>query len=130
MNYAMGHIERRIENAASSRALTKPQEIFEERMQQLDHIFTQMLNRENYLAECGQNRLNLLAAQIDILSPLSTVKRGYTICRDENYNIVTSTEQLRPGSNVSLGFACGTASAAIRSLDHNGSICDGKKTQL
>jgi exodeoxyribonuclease VII large subunit len=128
VDHCVQRIEMRLENATSSRALTKPQEIFEERMQELDQIFQQMVNRENYLAECAQNRLNLLSTQTDLLSPLATLKRGYTICRDENLAIVTSSRQLRIGSPVTLGFASGVSQAVINALDHNGSITDGKKT--
>ncbi len=113
---------RRLQNSATSRAMSRPQEIFEERMQQLDHVMQNMISRQNMLVERGTHRLSLFSSQLDILSPLSTVKRGYAVCRDQNNSIVTSTRQLHTGSIVSLGFKEGKASATIETLDHNGSI--------
>jgi len=126
LNFAFEKCERRLGNAKSSRALNKPQEIFEERMQELDDIFQLMLKHQSAFLERAGNKLNNLSSQIDILSPLSTLKRGYAVCRDENNAIVSAAKQLHSGSLVTLNFHQGSAKASINELADNGSPVNAK----
>jgi len=127
IGYAVDSCESRLNNATTSRAMLQPQEIFEERMQQLDHVMANLVAGNNTLVEAAHNRLNILSSKINLLSPLSTVSRGYAICRDESNSIVLDSHRLQVGAMVSIAFKSGSAKATINSLDHKGSIADGKK---
>ncbi|NLI26100.1 MAG: exodeoxyribonuclease VII large subunit [Acetobacter sp.] len=72
-------------------------------------------------AACREGRLRLagLSAQLESVSPLAVLSRGYALVRDAQGNPVTSAAGLRAGSQVSLTFADGERQARI----------EGKKIQ-
>jgi exodeoxyribonuclease VII large subunit len=53
------------------------------------------------------------AAALDALSPLSTLGRGYSICRSPGGAVIRSAEEIRAGDKVNLLFKDGFAEADI-----------------
>ncbi|MBI1892204.1 MAG: exodeoxyribonuclease VII large subunit [Burkholderiales bacterium] len=54
-----------------------------------------------------------LQAQLDLLNPQRTLERGYAIVTDERGKIVRTPRQLRPGQNMTVRVAAGTAQVGI-----------------
>ena len=65
------------------------------------------------------NKLDGLARTLDGVSPLPTMRRGYSIVRNNANEILKSSEQLRPGENISLQFIDGNAIAEVESIDRS-----------
>ncbi len=66
------------------------------------------LQREN-------SRLDAAASLLDALSPMATLKRGYTITRIDGH-AVTSASQLQPGAIIETIFPDGTATSEIKTV--------------
>ncbi len=55
----------------------------------------------------GSNQLQSLAARLNGLSPLATLKRGYSICRTSSGDVVTSNEQINVGERLDVKLSQG-----------------------
>ena len=55
----------------------------------------------------GENRLYTLAQQLDALSPLATLKRGYSISRKTDGEVLTAAEQVSVGDKIEVQLAHG-----------------------
>ncbi len=69
------------------------------------------------LVERHQQKLKHLACQLDSLSPLRTLERGYVITKDLNGRIVTSANQVTPKMPVKLRWADGEKTAVINETE-------------
>ena len=55
----------------------------------------------------------IVAAQLDTLSPLATLARGYSICKDSSGNIVTDAAQVDVGEEVHLRLSRGQLACRV-----------------
>lgn len=53
-------------------------------------------------------KLQSLADQLDNLSPLSTLNRGYSICRDVSGDVITSIQQINTGERIDVKLSQGS----------------------
>ena len=60
-----------------------------------------------------ENRLHTLAQRLDALSPLATLKRGYSISRKTDGKVLTSTEQVSVGDKIAVQLAQGHLACRI-----------------
>jgi exodeoxyribonuclease VII large subunit len=61
------------------------------------------------------------AARLDVLSPLSTLQRGYSIATTIKYRrVISSASDLSAGERLRLRFARGTATALVESVENHG----------
>ncbi|HSG53353.1 MAG TPA: exodeoxyribonuclease VII large subunit, partial [Rheinheimera sp.] len=58
-------------------------------------------------------RLAQLSSQLNTVSPLATLARGYSITFDEKQNVVTSIAQVSQDQAISVRLADGTLSAKV-----------------
>ena len=66
--------------------------------------------------ENHRHQLEQLARCLDVLSPLATLKRGYSITTDEHGRIVRSLEALTPEQKISIRIEDGRIEAAVEKL--------------
>jgi len=59
------------------------------------------------------NRFQAAAAQLNAVSPLATLGRGFSITRDEKGNIVRSAEEIESGSDVNIQLGQGHISCTV-----------------
>lgn len=71
--------------------------------------------------------LELLTQNLNNLSPLNIMSRGYSIVIDVNKIIIKSVKKINPGDSVEIIFADGTASAVVNSVAGNRGEPDGKR---
>ena len=65
------------------------------------------------------NKLDGIARTLDGVSPLPTMRRGYSIVRNSANEILKSSEQLRPGEKIKLQLIDGKAIAEVESIDRS-----------
>lgn len=63
--------------------------------------------------DVGNNRLQSLAARLDGLSPLATLKRGYSISRRSSGEIVTSSQQVNIGEKLDVQLSKGSLVCSV-----------------
>jgi len=74
-------------------------------------------NIKNKLHE-QHEKLAHLSQTLNIVSPLATLHRGYTLSTDENNKLITSTQQLSIGQTIKTRLATGSISSQIQEIDH------------
>lgn len=74
-------------------------------------------NIKNKLHE-QHEKLAHLSQTLNIVSPLATLHRGYTLSTDENNKLITSTQQLSIGQTINTRLATGSISSQIQEINH------------
>ena len=64
----------------------------------------------------GENRLHALAQHLNALSPLATLKRGYSIARKTDGKVLTDAQQVSVGDKVEVQLAQGHLTCCIEEL--------------
>ena len=93
-------------------AFRRPENIIEQFRQQTDELERRMTSQTNYQLKSTQQALGHLAKQLAALNPRNTLKRGYTITRQNN-KIVQRVAALKPAESAEIEFYDGTADAEI-----------------
>ena len=63
-----------------------------------------------------ENRLHTLAQRLDALSPLATLKRGYSVTRKTDGEILTDAEQVAVGDKIEIQLSRGHLTCRIEEL--------------
>lgn len=66
----------------------------------------------NNLLQQRQTQLALLSGQLNQLSPLATLARGYAVVRKDAH-VVRSIQQVAPGDGIKVVFCDGVASCTV-----------------
>lgn len=67
----------------------------------------------------SENRLHALAQHLNALSPLATLKRGYSISRKTDGEVLTAAEQVSVGDRIKVQLAQGHLTCRIEERKHD-----------
>ncbi len=101
---------------ASAGVLTSPKAMYTHRKEAIKALGDRMDQTVLYLHTKRQQTLTRLAAQLEALSPLAVLSRGYTMTQDEMGQVVTSVQALSEGDDLTVRFVDGTASATVKGV--------------
>ncbi|OIO72559.1 MAG: exodeoxyribonuclease VII large subunit [Elusimicrobia bacterium CG1_02_37_114] len=79
LNYISSNLTQRMNNILNSRVFTRPFSLIEEKLQEVDDVFLQIINSVKHLAEMKSYDLKILDEKLKALSPLNILSRGYSI---------------------------------------------------
>ena len=108
--------EMRLNKAYQSAFLLKPERIVDDRQIYLDRLCERLSSSAEKAVESGEQKLTMLTAKLDALSPLKVLSRGYAAVYRSG-NAVTSTAQLERGDKLDLRFYDGSAECEILSVN-------------
>ena len=77
-------------------------------------------------AKMGEKNIKLqaLADQLDNLSPLGTLNRGYSICRDVSGEVITSSKQIKTGEKLDVKLSQGNLLCTVdECIEKNQVVC-------
>ena len=94
------------------RALSKPYEIYEEKIQYIDELREKLVFSINNLILNKQQNLKLNAQKLDLLSPLKTLSRGYSVCF-KNGKIIKKKEQVFKDDILDINLSDGTIKTKV-----------------
>ena len=66
-----------------------------------------------------QQKFNALGEQLNLVSPLATLDRGFAIARDQNKTILRQTTQVAPSQEIEVELTDGKLSCTIDQIDLN-----------
>lgn len=92
------------------------------KIQHLKNYYITLNNRlsssiNNKLHE-QQQKLTLLSQALNIVSPLATLHRGYTLTSNEENVLLRSSAQLKVGQTIKTRFSSGTVTSIIQEVNH------------
>ena len=122
---------------SNKRSLTDPTALLTDRSQRVDELLSRItLLGKNFLSgkknqlqafdilsykaktqvEKKKNRFLLASEKIENFSPLLTLKRGYSVVRDENQKVITSNKQATIGDKIEVILSEGRLTASVTSV--------------
>lgn len=102
-------LQERLKALSPSRKL---EQLERERNFVVSNLFSTM---NNYLKD-QRNRLNRAMQQLDDISPLKTISRGYVYTTDQKGNTVTSVDQLKIDEKLKLHFKDGQVQVNVENI--------------
>ena len=104
----------RLESIRRSRAFFEPQYRINEYMQVLDSLIERANNSISRCEEKTRLHLKSLAGKLEVLSPLKTLLRGYSIVRRRRDNrLISSVSLAKPGEDIAVRFSDGEVDARV-----------------
>ena len=138
-NFAINKIldenKNKLDNIISKRLFTSPGEIYAPKEMMLDGIINRLQHSSESLIMKNQNRLDLVKnsnvfknpqeiiknqkenyllqlSKLEILNPLNTLKRGYTLAKSDG-KLISSAKQLKSGDNLEVEFDDGNVNTKV-----------------
>lgn len=103
----------RLRNCTESTAMKNPMNKIENKKQYLDNLEHRLEIGESNVAERKKQLLSMYASRLDGLSPLGTLKRGFSVVTSEN-GVVKSVKQIKSGEEIRVKVADGDFTAVVR----------------
>ena len=85
---------------AKSSALSRPLDMVRQRQQQLDDVLSDLCRSVTGVVEDRQKDLALISAQLESLSPLAVLARGYSVTSNDKGRILLSASSVTPGQRI------------------------------
>lgn len=121
LNYVMQkrleNIEIRINHALNSLVLKKPEFIFTSRMQYVDRLNERLLLAMKVNTGSKESMFRKLSAQLDALSPLAVLARGYSVTTYKDGSIIKNPAELSVGDIIKTRFADSSVYSKIQEGD-------------
>ena len=111
----------RLDYIIRDRFFRLPLEQIQARREQCVNLEKQLEQLILYRLQEKAYRLSNAATKLEGLSPMQIMKRGYSFCRDEKGNLVTSVSHVSPGQRLKLGFKDGNAWSRVETVEKNSS---------
>lgn len=114
----------RFRNAAEKRVFSSPLIFIEDKGRELDAADMALRTAMKDNVEKRERSFSVLAARLEMLSPLKVLARGYAAAFDKNGNTIGRAALLSPGDRFSLQFQDGRAVCRAEKLiaDENGAL--------
>lgn len=105
-----------LELLAGAGVLTAPEAMYTRRKEAVKALGDRMNQTILHLNAGNRQTLTRLTAQLEALSPLAVLGRGYTMTRDGQGRIVTSAASLSTGDDLTIRFADGIAAVSVKGV--------------
>ena len=135
VNKILNENKNKLDNIISKRLFTSPGEIYAPKEMMLDGIINRLQHSSESLIMKNQNRLDLVKnsnvfknpqeiiknqkenyllqlSKLEILNPLNTLKRGYTLAKSDG-KLISSAKQLKSGDNLEVEFEDGNVNTKV-----------------
>lgn len=93
-----------LESILSSYGFRQPLNSIRQYAQQIDDLSHRMTDQYKHLHENRTQRLGSLAGQLQALSPLAVLGRGYAVCRTPDGQIIQDAGRLKIGDRMDVHF--------------------------
>ncbi len=108
----------RLDALAQRRGLARPLEALHDRSRRLDELEARMQRGIRQRLASAQERVEALAAQLEALSPLSILSRGYSLTkRLPDGQVIRSAADLKIGDRLSILLAEGAIESTVTALE-------------
>jgi exodeoxyribonuclease VII large subunit len=110
---SMATDQRRQQLAWLRSRLQHPGRRLQEQAQALDRFDTRLRKAMQRFLESRRNRLQMIARNLDNISPLQTLQRGYSITRTEDGHVITGAQQVKSGDRLISILADGSVVSVV-----------------
>ena len=103
----------RLDHLAQHRILQKPELLLQERQQMLDDRTDRLQNAMEQMLTQKQQQLAAGAEQLNALSPLNVLSRGYALCENSSGKLLRSASDVNHGEIITVILEQGRLSASV-----------------
>ena len=103
----------RLEHLSQHRILQKPELLWQEQEQRLDDKTKELEQRFAAQLQLKQQQMAKGAAQLDALSPLHVLSRGYAWCVDQDNTVIRNTAQVTEGDTITVVLEQGQLKSTV-----------------
>lgn len=93
-----------------------PGRLFATADQRLDTLTDKFSNQLSHYFQQKHQKLGSISGQLDSLSPLKILARGYSITRSEDGDIITSADEVQPGDIIESRLNKGRLKGEVKSI--------------
>jgi len=119
MDFIIENAQAKLVSLSSSRAFTKPHLIYEDKIAYVDDLGKRAERSFSNLLKFKTEKIDNIMHKLDLVSPLSVLKRGYSICRDTDGQIVKDADAVKTDDNILLKLAQGSLKAKVSGVEKN-----------
>jgi len=109
----------KIQDLHARLALQLPNAKITERRHNAAQLAKRLLRAKSVILNSTQQNTVAIASQLNAISPLATLDRGYAIARDSNERIVRNTQQIRVRDQLSVQIGNGSLLCEVLKVDTN-----------
>jgi len=120
-SYMMGVIEysrQRLKAIKESYGMRRPLDIITQRSQKMDEIYGQLLDGVKNYFEIKSNAVSLFKEKLEVLSPTSVLKRGYSITRKlPELTVIKDVDNLKTDDRIEVRLSKGRIESKVERID-------------
>jgi exodeoxyribonuclease VII large subunit len=110
----------RLTDLAERRVFRMPLERVRDEERRLDDCFERLQRAARQRLDYSRQRTEALAGQLESLSPLNVLRRGYSLTRTEaDRRVVRSADQVQPGDRLVTHLASGRVVSRVEEIEKN-----------
>jgi exodeoxyribonuclease VII large subunit len=117
VNRKVQNERRMLQKIVRSRVLAYPKESINTRRQEVDLLNERMIRQVKGSLSLHRERFLKVLGQLDTLSPLATLQRGYSIVQKNDGAFVKDSAQVEPGDPVKITLASGKINCEVLSKE-------------
>lgn len=108
----------RLERASKAPVMQGPKEYFNERRMYLAALEDNLVSNQSLFLERHRRHHARLAAELDALSPLKVLSRGYSMVNGPK-GVIKSVKDISPGDDITVVFADGRGNCTVNKVISN-----------
>jgi exodeoxyribonuclease VII large subunit len=113
MNTVFDNCKNKLSFLSSLRSFVKPHLIYEEKISRLDELSHSIYSSISKLVSDREYKLADISHKLDILSPLSVLKRGYAVCKNLKGETLKDISNIEIGDKVNVSLLKGNFNALV-----------------
>lgn len=107
------NLARKLDDMEATLAPTHRMDVINQHHQTVDNLEAACREASELRRSNAQHTLHTLAQRLNTLSPLGTLKRGYSISRNVDGDVLTDTEQVAVGERISVQLSQGALTCKV-----------------
>jgi exodeoxyribonuclease VII large subunit len=117
INNTLVYCNQSLERFKNSKALTKPQDLYKEKIDYINDLSNKLLKNIERISNYKTEKFENIKHKLQILSPYNVFKRGFAICFDENNKIIKESKNVEVGKQIKVQLAVGNLYAEVKKYD-------------
>lgn len=109
-----------LEHAIQHRVMQKPELLWQSRQQLLDDKSLQLQQSMEQVFQQKWRKLETCAEQLNALSPLNVLSRGFSLCETADHTLVRRAMQVKPGDSITIRLEQGKIEAVVTDREEEG----------
>ncbi len=120
INNKLQNYREKINSIISKQIFIKPEILLSDHLQKLDYLSRQLGWNTEKVFKNFRQKCELLGGKLDTLSPLKTLKRGYSISSKEDGKIITSIRDVKKRTRLKTRLIDGLITSTVNDIKEKG----------